>query len=157
MKAITILVIALLTGAFVNVKAQEDTSEAFKKAQTLFEKMNMRSTYDQIIDVMLAQEVKQYPAAASYTNEMKSFFQKYIGWDAIKNDLAAIYAGYFTANEIDELITFYSTPTGQKMLLKLPDITQKSMQLASSKLTPHLEELTKIIQEKADKATPAFN
>ena len=41
--------------------------------------------------------------------------------------MAAIYARNFSAAELGEVTAFYRTPTGQKMLEKLPSLTQESM------------------------------
>ena len=64
---------------------------------------------------------------------------------------ARIYAEHFTEAELDELIAFYETPLGQKMIAKLPVLTQQSMELgglwgqqvaidALEKLVPVLKE-----------------
>jgi hypothetical protein len=58
-------------------------------------------------------------------------------WNEFKNEIKAedlvnliipIYDKYFTENEIDELIKFYNTPIGKKMISNLPVIMQESMQ-----------------------------
>jgi len=43
------------------------------------------------------------------------------------DDMAAIYARNFTADELGQLTAFYKTPTGQKLLAKMPDLTRQSM------------------------------
>ncbi len=42
---------------------------------------------------------------------------------------AAIYARHFTADELRELIAFYQQPIGQKLVDKMPAITQQGMAL----------------------------
>ncbi len=41
--------------------------------------------------------------------------------------VASIYASNFTVEELNELITFYRSPIGQKYLERLPGMTQESM------------------------------
>src|SRR5262245_57482182 len=41
--------------------------------------------------------------------------------------IAAVYARNFTADELREAVAFYRGPTGQKIVQKLPAITQESM------------------------------
>jgi uncharacterized protein len=41
--------------------------------------------------------------------------------------IAAVYARNFTADELREAVAFYRGPTGQKFVQKLPTITQESM------------------------------
>jgi hypothetical protein len=45
----------------------------------------------------------------------------------IIDQIAAIYARNFTAEELREITAFYRGPTGQKFVQKLPAITQESM------------------------------
>ena len=47
----------------------------------------------------------------------------------IYEQVAALYARNFTADELREVIAFYRGPTGQKFVQKLPAITQGSMAL----------------------------
>ena len=41
--------------------------------------------------------------------------------------IAAVYARNFTADELREAVAFYRGPTGQKIVQKLPAISQESM------------------------------
>jgi uncharacterized protein len=45
----------------------------------------------------------------------------------IIDQVAAVYARNFTAEELREVVAFYRGPTGQKFVQKLPLITQESM------------------------------
>jgi uncharacterized protein len=45
----------------------------------------------------------------------------------IIEQIAALYARNFTADELREVVAFYRGPTGQKFVQKLPAITQESM------------------------------
>jgi hypothetical protein len=47
--------------------------------------------------------------------------------DQMMEEMAAIYAGNFTADEIRQVTAFYRTPVGQKVLDKTPIIAQQSM------------------------------
>ena len=45
----------------------------------------------------------------------------------LSEEIAAVYARNFTADELREAVAFYRGPTGQKFVQKLPAITQESM------------------------------
>lgn len=70
---------------------------------------------------------------------------------AMIDELAAVYARNFTADELRQVAAFYRMPVGQKMLQKLPAITQESMtvgqkfgqSVAAELRTRMLEELRK--------------
>lgn len=54
----------------------------------------------------------------------------------VKNSLNAmiypIYDKYFTQNDLAELVAFYKTPLGKKLISVTPSITQESMQVGHS-------------------------
>lgn len=47
----------------------------------------------------------------------------------MKNDLAQIYSGVYTKDEMDGLSAFYSTPAGQALIEKQPEVQQKMQAL----------------------------
>jgi hypothetical protein len=48
------------------------------------------------------------------------------------DEVAAIYAGKLTADEINEIIKFYKTPIGAKFVQLQPELVQQSMQLGQA-------------------------
>jgi hypothetical protein len=47
--------------------------------------------------------------------------------DEIDNNTANLYAQSFSADELREIVNFYQSPIGQKILTTMPDLLQKSM------------------------------
>ena len=79
---------------------------------------------------------------------MRAFFNKYMGWEIIRPEMATIYAREFTEPELREIIKFYQTPVGQKMAARLPQLMQAGMEVSQRRVQEHLPELQKIIQDK---------
>jgi uncharacterized protein len=48
------------------------------------------------------------------------------------NDAARIYASHFTEPELKELLTFYQSPLGQKVIIEEPKAAEESMTMAGS-------------------------
>ena len=111
-----------------------------------------QSTYDQSIDQTLAMQLKQKPELVRFEPEMRAFFQKYMAWQQVKPDLAALYAREFTEPELREIITFYQTPVGQKLSGRLPQLMQAGMQIGQQRVQDHLPELQKTIADKLSSA-----
>ena len=65
--------------------------------------------------------------------ELKNIYRDWFKYDfdqqAILTKLVAVYSESFTDKEINELIAFYETPTGQKFLAKSPQLMQIGAQL----------------------------
>ena len=55
-------------------------------------------------------------------------FMKEVDPNELVNLTVPIYMRHFTENEIQEMIRFYKTPTGQKLVQKQPQVMQESMQ-----------------------------
>jgi len=65
------------------------------------------------------------------------------------DEVAAIYAKYFTIAEMKEITAFYQTPTGKKLVAKIPVIMQDSM-LVSQKWGQRIgQEMMRRLREEA--------
>jgi hypothetical protein len=68
-------------------------------------------------------------------------------WDEIFDSLVPVYQKHFTKGDVDHLVAFYSTPTGQKVLRELPAITAESMQLMLPIMQQKIEAMTLEMQQ----------
>jgi uncharacterized protein len=71
--------------------------------------------------------------------------------DAILKDMVPIYQRHLTKSDSDELIAFYSSPIGQKVLRELPAITTEAMQVSSAYLQPRMEVAVSKLKEKVER------
>lgn len=55
-----------------------------------------------------------------------------------------LYAKYYTEQELQDLIDFYKTPTGQKAIATLPELTNEALKQSNALLLP---EITQLVQE----------
>lgn len=71
------------------------------------------------------------------TTRMYDLMQEQIDFVTIQRNIdQQLYNEYFTEAELQDLIDFYRTPTGQKTAQVLPQLTQRSMELFSQEITP---------------------
>ena len=127
---------------------------AVAEAQKLFKSMELSKIYTQIVDQATEGLVKRQPALAKIKKEIRDFYARYIGWDAIKDDLARVYAKYFTPKELKDLEAFYSTPTGRKALRLTPQIMAEGRRIGMEKVIAHREELKKLVMKALQKQQP---
>jgi len=52
--------------------------------------------------------------------------------DELANDMAALYARNFTPDEIRDLVVFYRSPTGQKLIDRMPIVAKESMEIGQA-------------------------
>jgi uncharacterized protein len=117
---------------------------AAKSAEKLFNVMNMDSTFDKMMQQMADQRPEM---SAAEKDAVIKFFNKYMSYEILKPDLITMYAEVFSEEELNDMIAFYKTPTGQKTISALPVLSQKSGQLAMERIMPHMDEMVKIISD----------
>jgi hypothetical protein len=73
---------------------------------------------------------------------------KQIAKKLLNEDMVEIYDKYFTQQEIDDFIAFYKSPSGKKMIDRVPSIQKDVMLVMTKKYTSGLhEEIMKDIAE----------
>lgn len=68
-------------------------------------------------------------------------------WAEMLDAMVPVYQKHLTKRDVDELVAFYSTPTGQKLLRELPEITAEAMQSAMPLLKKNIEAMNQRVQE----------
>lgn len=151
--------LALLT---VFSAAQEGDEESLAAAGRLIETMGVREDmaagFKAAMAPMLQPMIQQMGLNEVQVIELNAIFA---GWwendidqDAIITQYKTLYAETFTTEELNELKLFYQTPLGKKLLITLPDITQKGMEigmLAAQAKQPQLIEKMVAFEEQVAK------
>ena len=122
-----------------------DDSSHEQQVQTLFKLTQMEKKVNESIDSIMQLQLGSNPALARHESEMRAFFERYIGWNAMRNDITQMYLRTFTEDELKAINDFYITPAGQKVINELPGLVQERNQLAMMRLQQNIGELQKII------------
>lgn len=98
-------------------------------------------------------------------NQRLDSMMKDMPWDEMMEAMVPAYQKHFTKGDIDALISFYSSPTGQKMLREMPEIMADAMQAVMPIMRRHMDAVNKNLREqmaqslkemeKAPEASPA--
>lgn len=155
MKQIAILLFILLLTPFQS-KADADTRAAIEK---MFELTDMQAMLDSSyaqMDAMFAQmaptqnmNAKQRAIFDSYITKFTKATREIMSWEEMKEPIIDAYAQVYTRQEIEELIAFYEAPIGKKMLQKMPELIQATMQTMqgfSQKVLPKMRQLQEELQ-----------
>lgn len=122
-----------------------DEGSQRQQVETLFRLTQMEKKIQQSVDSVVQLQLRQNPQLMSHEKTMHDFFTKYIGWNALKDELADMYMRRFTEKELEEINAFYITPSGQKVITVLPELVQERNQLAMMRLQHNIGELQQII------------
>ena len=128
-----------------------ESSSHEKAVERLFELTDMQQKVDESIDVVLAIQLRQSPQYTAQADTIRAFLEKYIGWEALKAPMTDMYLQTFTEAELNKLNAFYSTPEGQKVIKKLPDLVNRRNALAMQRLEANKDELARALEAAAAK------
>jgi hypothetical protein len=147
--AVTLLLLTLTT----TVLHAADSASHKQQVETLFRLTQMEKKIQDSVDSVVQLQLRQNPKLGQHEQAVREFFTKYIGWNALKSDITGMYLSTFSEKELEQINAFYITPTGQKVITKLPQLVQQRNQLAMERLQQNIGELQQIIAPPA--ATPA--
>ena len=121
----------------------------------LFDSMQVKQQMRSVMDAMMKQQTelvhetirKRYPTAseakiARFDNMMQETMKDF-PVDALLDDMIPVYTKHLTRTDVEAMSTFYSSPTGKKLLREMPEMTSESMQVAYARLEKQMEALMK--------------
>jgi hypothetical protein len=80
-------------------------------------------------------------------NKVMDDYLKSFPWDEILQSMVPVYQKHFTKGDVDHLVAFYSTPTGQKLIREMPAITAEAMQVMMPILRDRIDVMTRDVQQ----------
>jgi uncharacterized protein len=146
MKKMLMLVSLLLSLTVVQAQTPRDDKH-YKAAEELLLTMNMKQAIGESLDQMLALQLKNNPNLQPAEATLKQFFNKYMSWEALREDYIKIYMEEFTEKELKDMMAFFRTDTGKKMAAKQSVLMMKGAQLGQNKVKEHMGELQDMLQK----------
>ncbi len=142
-----LILLSILTISFVmNCSAQDKKASDLKK---LFELMKAEKMIDGMMESMIPM-MKQQANGKIMDDNAKEKYDKHMGLvmnemkelskKIINEEMPLIYDKHFTHKDIKQLIKFYKSPIGQKMLDKTPELTKDLMNSIMTKQMPELQD-----------------
>jgi hypothetical protein len=156
-----LIVASLLVFSICAAPAQTPSPDAMTTARSLVTTMKLTEQYKALLPAIL---MTLKPALVQDRPEIERDYDAMMPmiedaftpyYQAMVDDVAAIYANNFTLGELREMEAFYRQPVGQKLLEKTPAIAQQSNQVgedASRKAADDLRaRLTEALRQKGHK------
>ncbi len=116
----------LLMASFVLISflANAQDNSKREKIKHLLELTGSGKLGMQVMDQMMSSFKNSY---STVKQEFWDNFRKEINANDIENLILPVYDKYYTETDIDQLITFYNSPIGKKMINTMPLVMQESM------------------------------
>jgi uncharacterized protein len=116
------------------------------------------SVFQQMFPVKLTPDQKAQ--VDSLADKVAALMAKALSWNDLEPEYTKIYAKTFTEQQIDDLLAFYRTPTGQVIVDKMPVLLKEStvvVQQRVAAINPELQSLLKDFMANAAKSAPKAN
>jgi len=113
---------------------------------------------DHLLDIqsqLVASLVSANPALDGYQLIVADWSSQYLGWEEIREGIAKIYRDYFTPVELEQMLTFYHSPTGRKSVLLMPTLFREGSQIGMELAQAHKPELIEMLREAQQASQPA--
>jgi hypothetical protein len=145
--------IAGLTLALLLLSAQspgqEPTDSHDKAVMEFLEIVGIERTINASANAVVQGLIQVNPPLAAYRDVIVAWAGKHITWQAAAPEITKIYKDAFTEPELRDVTAFYRTPTGQKVLLKLPEVMQQGAAVGAKLALAHTDELEKMLMERS--------
>ena len=129
--------------------ARSQTPQRVELATEVLRAMDLEQAMRAGVAASFDAQIQQNPLMAPFRPTMEAFTTKYLTWETIGPDMAKLYATRFTEPELRELLAFYRSPIGRKMVGEQGTLTAEGARIAQAALQPHLPELQAAIQQRA--------
>ena len=160
MKRLIISAILCLTFCLTGFAQQNDDTPASKEdVQRYLDAVHSHDMMQKMVDAMakpmhqmvheqyLRDKDKLPPDFEERMNKLMDGMFRDMPWDEMMQAMVPSYQKHLTKGNIDDLVTFYSTPTGQKLLREMPDIMADAMQAMMPILRTYMAKVQDRVQE----------
>ena len=138
-----LLVILILISVLMNCQAQTKQ----ENIKVLFQLMQTDSVVEKMMNSMIPVMMKSIPQQQDSTakSKLEATMKKMteVMMDITKRlmneDMLAIYDKYYNEKDIKDLVAFYKSSAGQKMVKVTPDLNKDMMMIMVTKYIPELQ------------------
>lgn len=89
----------------------------------------------------------QQKIMAEGEHRMADLMKRELTWEKMEPVYLEIYRKSFSQKEVNDMIGFYKTPSGQSVMAKMPAAMQETSQIVTAKIKVMMPEMMKIAQE----------
>ncbi len=148
--------VPLLAGCLIATHAVAGEAPATPRLQAATQLLNVMDAqraaaagFSTMADVM----IKANPMLAPYRSVILQWAHKYMSWQQMGPQLATLYASAFTRAQLQDLIRFYQTPTGQEAVRLLPELAQEGAVIGEAMARQHLPQLREMLKTRTAQLT----
>lgn len=158
-RIIAVLALSLaLAGHVFGADQQPATDASLRRLMELTQTRALLDSMTSQMDAQMQAVMRQVSGGATPTpaqaevladmrRKMVAVAQEQLNWEKLEPEFLDIYRKSFTEPEVQGMIQFYASPTGQAMVRKMPVVMRHSMELMQRMIVDMLPRVTEIERE----------
>jgi Uncharacterized protein conserved in bacteria (DUF2059) len=163
-KKLLVLSPLFLAASQLVAQASGDVPATHQDIENLFTLMHVREQVGQVMEAIAIQQrtiihdnlrrrtPRLTPKDLARLDQFTIDIMKDLPIDDTVEDMIPIYQKHLTKSDVEAMTAFYSSPTGQKLLREMPEMTTESMQAASPRIQALMDKVMERAAEMADDA-----
>ncbi len=165
MRKLALLLVLLFAVPFF-AQTADDSPATAEDIQQMFEATNSRRLFDSMManmtqelpDMIISSVERQMPgltpeqrsAVRDYATKSVQDTMKNVPFQQLLDAMAPVYRKHFTHADIQQVVAFYRTPVGRKMIDKMPEVSAESMQASMPLMQKWVEEQMTQVQKNSE-------
>ena len=98
---------------------------------------------------------KKEKELAVFQDKVAAVIAEVFAWEKLKPAYVKLYAEEFSDEELDGIIAFYKSPSGQAMVSKTPSLMTKATTVVQARMAEAQPQLQKLMREFSEQSKPA--
>jgi hypothetical protein len=155
--------IAIIAVVCMSVPCFAQSSDAAKsaKVEELMSIMHVDKMMDQMMSMMKGQMLTAMQSAgnadtmtpaqkkicADFESNAMDLAIQSVSWKALQPDFVKLYTDNFTDQQIDDILAFYKSPTGQAFIDKQPVLMRQGMQITQGKIAALEPQMNALLEQ----------
>lgn len=119
-----------------------------RKVDELLELTRVRDAYESTVKMILKMQVEITPGMGIFADVVEAFFEEHFGFDVFKEEYARVYLNEFSEDEICDLIKFYRSAVGQRLMGLGPRFVQLGTDIAKRGFAEKRDKLVKMLTDR---------
>lgn len=140
------IIIALLLAAPLALAQTPEEQPEYALVELLGGKSQLLDIHGAVIDSMVLTD----PELEKYRDVIDRWVAQTLSWEAVREEMAAIYRRYFTSEELSEMLAFYDSATGRKAVLLTPALIKEGSLVGASLAAEHKQQLIDMLRQARD-------
>lgn len=140
-----ILMITLLTSPLMLISGELE----YQVAKELLDLTKPEEMGNVSIERQIEAMKKLFSKNEKTTKLLVKFFDEDFDPEIFRDEIIQIYSEAFSESEMKEMIVFYKSKTGQKLLEKMPEITKRSKEVTNKHFRQNIDDIQRMLAEES--------